>query len=133
MDLSTQVLWSPGMSLETLEQLVITVAYKFYRENKTVTAAALGISARTMTNKLEQYQAREQQRLENERIRKKADQEFLDRCRGKVPKVQVEQNAHVESTAKDSSQLAVSMPKREEIQSVLPDQVTNFSSKRNRA
>lgn len=50
------VFWSPGMKIDALEELVIKKAFAFYRENKTATANSLGISIRTLDNKLEKYE-----------------------------------------------------------------------------
>ena len=49
------ILWQPGMSLADVEKEVIIKAYSFYRENKTQTSIALGVSIRTLDNRLEKY------------------------------------------------------------------------------
>lgn len=50
------IMWTPGMSLEVMEKLIIKRAFEFYRNNKTQTANSLGISIRTLDAKLEKYQ-----------------------------------------------------------------------------
>ncbi len=50
-----QIVWTPGVSLEAMEKQIIEAAYGFYRGNKTATAQSLGISIRTLDNKLERY------------------------------------------------------------------------------
>ncbi len=47
--------WYPGMTLEEVEKQVILKAFRFHNENKTHTAHALGVSVRTIQNKIEQY------------------------------------------------------------------------------
>lgn len=49
--------WSPGQTLEQIEKQVILQAYRFYEQNKTHTAAALGISIRTLDGRLADYAA----------------------------------------------------------------------------
>ncbi len=53
------LIWSPGVTLEDVEKQVILKAHHYYKEVKTTTAAALGISVRTLDAKLEKYQADE--------------------------------------------------------------------------
>ena len=47
--------WQPGITLEEIEKEVILKALSFYHGNKTHTAHALGISIRTIQNKLAIY------------------------------------------------------------------------------
>ena len=49
------VFWSPGMTLKDIEEQVIEAALSYFHNNKTVTAEALGISLRTLHNKLGTY------------------------------------------------------------------------------
>lgn len=53
------LLWSPGVTLEDVERQVILKAHHYYKEVKTTTAAALGISVRTLDTKLEKYKTDE--------------------------------------------------------------------------
>lgn len=50
--------WQPGWTLAQVEKAVIYEALKFYHNNKVHTARALGISERTLYNKLELYEGR---------------------------------------------------------------------------
>lgn len=50
--------WQPGWTLDQVEKEVIYQALKFYQNNKVHTARALGISERTLYNKLEIYEGR---------------------------------------------------------------------------
>lgn len=47
--------WTPGMTMDDVEESVITSALRFYHNNKTATAEALGISLRTLHNKIAKY------------------------------------------------------------------------------
>lgn len=47
--------WQPGQTLEDVEKEVILLAIKFFQNNKTKTAGALGISIRTLDSKLSIY------------------------------------------------------------------------------
>lgn len=50
-------IWQPGMTLASVEKQAILQAYRFFRSNKASTAQALGISVKTVENKLNQYLA----------------------------------------------------------------------------
>lgn len=49
------VTWQPGMTLADMEKMTILAALRFYRGNKTQTAEALGITSKTVYNKIEAY------------------------------------------------------------------------------
>lgn len=49
------VTWQPGMTLADLEREAILSAYRLFEHNKTRTANALGITVKTLYNKLEKY------------------------------------------------------------------------------
>jgi hypothetical protein len=51
----SDIVWSPGVTLNDIEKAAIIKAFRFFGNNKTATAAALGISIRTLDNKLERY------------------------------------------------------------------------------
>lgn len=61
-----EVYWSPGVTLEELEKRTILRALRFYNNNKTHTASALGISIRTLQNKLNEYNGIKKQEEEND-------------------------------------------------------------------
>jgi DNA-binding NtrC family response regulator len=48
--------WYPGVTLRELEKEAIQKALQFYRWNKTATAQSLGISVRTIDNKIAKYE-----------------------------------------------------------------------------
>lgn len=49
--------WKPGRTLDDIERNVILEALKYHQGNRTHTARALGISIRTLRNKLADYRA----------------------------------------------------------------------------
>lgn len=49
--------WTPGSTLEEIERRVIVQALQFHNGNRTHTAKALGISIRTLRNKIADYKA----------------------------------------------------------------------------
>lgn len=49
--------WQPGMTLEAVEKEVILQCFRYYKGNRKNAAQALGISDKTIYNKIEQYQA----------------------------------------------------------------------------
>lgn len=55
MDMHNMIAWTPGITLDDIERQVIEKAFNFFRYNKTATANSLGISIRTLENKLNRY------------------------------------------------------------------------------
>lgn len=49
------MIWQPGVTLEAVEKNVILAALDFYQGNKSMAAAALGVTTKTIYNKLESY------------------------------------------------------------------------------
>jgi DNA-binding NtrC family response regulator len=47
--------WTPGRTLDQIEKNVILDALKYHQGNRTHTAKSLGISIRTLRNKLADY------------------------------------------------------------------------------
>jgi len=128
-----EVLWSPGMSIEDLEQLVIEKAYKFYRRNKTATANSLGISIRTLDARLEKYETHLLEEAERNDTFRRTREAHLARARGVHPaqfnnataetaSYPTLNGVHVESLANASAQPNVSLSESAEIQEVLPKQ-----------
>lgn len=74
--------WSPGVTLDQMEEQVIRKAFAHYRGNKTVTANALGISIRTLDGRLEKYEAENKKKAEDEELAQKNREAFLLRSRG---------------------------------------------------
>lgn len=77
-----QVIWTPGVKISELERSAIISAYKFYNQNKTATAASLGISIRTLDSKLEKYAEDDKAAEEARDAQLRRDHEFNIRQRG---------------------------------------------------
>ncbi|CAK9250653.1 unnamed protein product [Sphagnum jensenii] len=144
--------WVPGITLEEMEKQCILSAFRFYRENKTQTAGALGIAIRTLDSKLEKYQ--EDFNAEERRSASEADerQRTLDRLRGvefttsnsvghiyqptkqnaeaSEVAIQAAAGVHAQSPAKIAAQHEMSMSQRQEVQSVLQGQTQPVGNKR---
>lgn len=109
------VIWSPGQTLDLLEKEVIVKAFRFYHGNKTATSNSLGISIRTLENKLEKYESEAMlQDAVNERLRKEREY-FLARSRGipvdpLEPEVIVEVKAPVLDIPPPKKKAAHSLP-----------------------
>lgn len=148
--MTEQVMWSPGVTLEAIEKQVILKAYQFYRGNATQAAISLGISEKTIRNKLEKY---EQDGLEREAAEERDREErakILDRQRGIVtdPKTGVKSllgsntGAHEapnnterlrEKPATDTKSVpGMPVQKREEIPLVLQKQASGNNTSRRR-
>ena len=48
--------WQPGVTLDEVERQVIMAAIRFFHGNKSATANSLGVSVRTIQNKLDRYE-----------------------------------------------------------------------------
>lgn len=129
------VSWNPGMKLEVLEQIAIERAYVFFRKNKTATANSLGISIRTLDNKLEKYsELASLENIQNEE-RKQDRENQLARARSGYTPQAVEGSGsglRVESSSNFSAQQSLSVSERLEVQELLPRQAPSSGSNRRR-
>ncbi len=129
------IYWSPGVTLEGIEQQVILKAFEHYRQNKTATAGALGISIRTLDSKLERYEAESEKERERREESQRKGQRDLARARGQtVPETEASRNppnagVRVESTAHLAAKPKVSVYERSEIQEVLPSKAAGGGSR----
>lgn len=146
--------WMPGKTLEQIEKEAIQQAFKFYQGNKTQTAASLGIAIRTLDSKLEKYEA---ERIDHEKRMKDADEReklFRDRSRGNVAAINAAANSplrqptqeartiqngdgtspgvRMESSQEVTSEHAMSMSKREEVQGLSSRSASSSNTKRAR-
>ena len=87
--MNAQVFWQPGVSLEDIEKQVILKALSFFQGNKLKTANSLGVSVRTIDNKLTRYQSNAPLSSESE--------------------------SHVESVTESPTQQQMPLPKRKKI------------------
>lgn len=145
--------WSPGVTLEKVEEQVIKSAFIHYGKNKTATANALGISVRTLDGRLEKYELDEQERKRREEQDAKQRAQFLDRQRGIIPNPYRENEyearerakaleaqrrsesvsgtqtgVHLEPVKEIPAQQSVPVQKRDEVQKVLPGKTPAHSA-----
>lgn len=71
------VFWEMGMTLETLEGQVIRKAYRMSGNNKTRTAQVLGISVRTLDERLKRYEADDKAAEDVDEVQRKKDHDWL--------------------------------------------------------
>lgn len=141
------IMWSPGVSLEAIEKQVILKALSHFKNNKTVTAGALGIAIRTLDNKLDKYEYEAQMEQKRQQEDEQRRREFLDRARGNppnnigIPFSPTQQSRafpstpagpRMESFANSASQPEMPLPQREEIQTVLSKHSSPNGEKRRR-
>src|SRR5271170_1476702 len=84
----TEMSWVPGVTLESMERSVILEALKFYRGNVTQCAKALGVSDRTIYNKVAQYEQEDKIRADKAANFRSEQARILDRMRGIVTPVE---------------------------------------------
>lgn len=51
----TKIYWTPGTTLENIEKQTILMVWNFFGQNNTRAAESLGITPRTIYNKLKEY------------------------------------------------------------------------------
>lgn len=151
------ITWSPGVKIADIERQVIERAFAFYRQNKSATAVALGISIRTLEHRFEAYKEQDKVELANEERRKSEREIQLRRHRGLQPELPghpaapsnhgsaVDSRAALaharngktpqpgmgmESTQNTAAQQPMPLPQRKEIQEVLPEKASRVGSSR---
>lgn len=116
MNIDKSVMWAPGMKLDHLEKMVILKAFGYYQNNKTMTANALGISIRTLDNKLEKYNLDNLESEAANESERNRQLDFLIRSRGQVPTVPTNtQGLYAEPIANTGAQSKMPMPKRAKV------------------
>ena len=73
------IIWGPGMSMSEVEEQIIKSAIEHYRGNKTMTAKSLGLSVKTIDDRLRTYQQKEE-------LNKRQDEEYKKRLEDNVNK-----------------------------------------------
>lgn len=137
------VFWSPGMKIDALEELVIKKAFAFYRENKTATANSLGISIRTLDNKLEKYEMSAIEETLAYESRKQDRDVQLARARGIhfdssfIPALatvsdKTSAGLSLEPPSNPAAKPPVSVSERAEVQEVLPKHASGGGHQRRR-
>lgn len=70
-----------GVKLEDMERQIILYTLHFFKENREACARALGVSVKTIFNKLEKYEADNQVQIKQEEEYQKKRAEWLKRAR----------------------------------------------------
>lgn len=110
--LNETICWSPGLTLKDVELNTIRYAFKYYKENKTSTAKALGISIRTLDGKLIELRTMEK-RAEWYALEKKREAEaYLYRARGQEVPQHLRDPIPPPPMDDEPSTAALSLPKR---------------------
>lgn len=131
--------WVPGLTLDEVEKQCILKALQWFRGNKSQTAIALGITVKTIDNKLEKYEAEGKVMDDKHRESEIKRAEILNRMRGiqpaqKLEEITPELNAgtrpRMESPTQVAAKYGVPVPERKEVQNVLPRQVAQSSKRR---
>ena len=90
------VQWMPGLTLEKLEEMVIRECLRFNKGNKMQTASMLGITTKTLYNKIDKYDEIEKTVEQNRLERKNRFQQERDDFRNHALLMQ----QHVESASR---------------------------------
>lgn len=108
----SEVYWQPGVKISDVEKQVIIAAMKFYKENKTTAAASLGISVKTLYNKLDEYKVEDEElQRRTERVKSHQQASFLA--------IQSQNRGlSVQPTTQAPAELPMPMQQRKEIQEV---------------
>lgn len=131
------------MKIDALEELVIKKAFAFYRENKTATANSLGISIRTLDNKLEKYEMSAIEETLAYESRKQDRDVQLARARGIhfdssfIPALatvsdKTSAGLSLEPPSNPAAKPPVSVSERAEVQEVLPKHASGGGHQRRR-
>lgn len=129
------IFWTPGVTLAAIEKQVIYKAYQFYRQNKTATATALGISIKTLDNKFDRYEQEDKAAEDARKHDELTRQQQLHRARFgtasggdpiagtfEVPSMpQADQGNGAQPPLEASEESAVSMPVGKKVQEMLPE------------
>lgn len=157
--MNQQIVWTPGVTLEAIEKLVIQKAFIHFAKNKTQTAIALGISIRTLDTKLEGYKQEQREHEARVKAHNERQLDFQRRARGPArdaagrvieaePAQTEEASGDVNSFSEESGETeigyemepadetsaehALPVSKRKEIQAVPPKNHARDSGRRHR-
>lgn len=138
--------WSPGITLEQVEEQIIRVAYKHFSNNKTATANALGISIRTLDTKLEKYENDDRNQRDRATDDHKRNLEWLAKSRGTATATAIASQpekagadmpsstagVRLEPAPQAGTELTMPVPKSQKVQEMLPPQAAASGARRNR-
>lgn len=80
-----QIYWHPGTKLQDVTLQCVRAAFEHFRENKTQTAAALGISIRTLDTRLSELRDKEEKEKKRQELSLSRAQASIDWHRGMTP------------------------------------------------
>lgn len=82
-----ELIWTPGISLEAMEKMIIKRAFAHYRKDKEQTCKSLGIAIRTLEYKLKKYEEEDEEIkfLQEKRLKEIKAQELRARFGDRVP------------------------------------------------
>jgi hypothetical protein len=134
------IIWTPGVTLEAIEKQVIKAAYAFYKGNAAQTAIALGVSDKTIRNKLEEYEKDDKRRQTAQDAERAERVRQINRSRGLADDTPYGSGTMLsayagirdEPTSQVPAQQPVPVPESEEIQSVLPVKASHGRESRRR-
>ena len=121
--MNIETTWYVGMTLDEMEKNIILKSLHFYHGNKTKTAESLGISIRTIDNKLEKYQEQENERIKRDGEREQRAAIALSQAQGRV---------QVEPSVKIAEEPALPMRQRTEVQEMPLRQVAGNNPNKSR-
>ncbi len=139
-----QIVVTPGMKLEDIEKMHILNTFKYCGGDRAKTAHCLGVSIRTIGNKLEQYKKEDEKEGKRLDEVKRQREEFQQRQRGIHPAQFGQASSALrsfdlrpeeggfQSTTEVKSQSEMPLPERQEVQNVLPNEATNLHSQKSR-
>lgn len=81
------IIWSPGVSLEDMEEKIIEKAYEHYGKNAQKTASSLKISIDILNEKIKKFSEKQKEINEMLELEKKKYEDYLIRARGHVLKI----------------------------------------------
>lgn len=88
------MIWQPGLKMAEVERQVIEDAMRFHMGDKKAVARALGVSEKTIYNKLESYRKDDMRKIEEKNSRDEKNKKLLEEHRG--PKVKLVLDSGIE-------------------------------------
>jgi len=80
------IIWSPGVSLEDMEEKIIEKAYEHYGHSPEKTASSLKISMEKLNEKIKKFAEKQKEINHMLELEKKKYEKYLERARGNVVK-----------------------------------------------
>lgn len=78
------ITWTPGKTLAQLEKEIFSYALKLYNNNKDLVAESLGVSTKTVYNKLERYAKELEEDKKLSQSLEEREREFIISSRGGI-------------------------------------------------